>query len=72
MILALIRLPQAEYAVLGLKKLLEMNRDAVKKIFSEMDQEEVISFVNRHKYAIGLSDEGVFGDAAKNWMSLWT
>ena len=71
-ILALIRLPQAEYAVLGLKKLLEMNRDAVKKIFSEMDQEEVISFVNRHKYAIGLSDEGVFGDAAKNWMSLWT
>ncbi len=70
-ILALIRLPQAEYGVLGLKKLLEMNRDEVKKVFSGMDQEEVIQFVERHKYAIGLSDNGVFGDAKKNWMSLW-
>ena len=70
-ILALIRLPQAEYGVMGLKKLLEMNRDEVKKVFSGMDQEEVIQFVERHKYAIGLSDNGVFGDAKKNWMSLW-
>ena len=70
-ILALIRLPQAEYAILGLKKLLEMNRIAVKKVFSGMDQKEVISFVDRHKYAIGLSDKGVSGDAAKNWMALW-
>ncbi|MBQ6527639.1 MAG: hypothetical protein IJI38_03845 [Clostridia bacterium] len=64
-ILGLIRLPQAEYGVLGLKKLLEMNRDAVKKVFSGMDQKEVIQFVERHRYAIGLSDNGVFGDAAK-------
>lgn len=70
-ILALIRLPQAEYAVLGLKKLMEMNRDAVKKVFSGMDQKEVVEFVGRHKYAIGLTDDGVFGNATKNWMSLW-
>ncbi len=48
-----------------------MNRDAVKKVFSEMDQPEVRSFVERHKYAIGLSDIGLSKDAAKNRMSLW-
>lgn len=48
-----------------------MNRDAVKKVFSGMDQKGVIQFVERYRYAIGLSDNGVFGDTAKNWMSLW-
>ncbi len=70
-ILALIRLPQAEYALMGLKKLMEMNREAVKKVFSGMDQPEVIRFVERHKFAMGLTAGGLSGDARKNWMALW-
>ena len=70
-ILALIRLPQAEYALMGLKKLMEMDREAVKKAFSGMDQPEVIHFVERHKFALGLTSGGLVGDAKKNWMALW-
>ena len=70
-ILALIRLPQAEYALMGLKKLMEMNREAVKKVFSGMDQPEVVQFVERHKFALGLTSGGLIGDAKKNWMALW-
>lgn len=70
-ILALIRLPQAEYAVMGLKKLMEMNREATKKVFSALDQPEVVRFVERHKFALGLTSGGLIGDAKKNWMALW-
>ena len=70
-ILALIRLPQAEYALMGLKKLMEMNREAVKKVFSGMDRPEVVQFVERHKFALGLTPGGLTGDAKKNWMTLW-
>ena len=70
-ILALIRLPQAEYALMGLKKIMAMNREAVKKVFSRMDQPEVVRFVERHKFALGLTSGGLTEDAKKNWMALW-
>ena len=71
-ILALVRLPKAEYTVMGMKKLMDMNREATKRVFSGIDQPEVIRFVERHKYALGLSDSGsVIGKARDNWMALW-
>ena len=70
-ILALIRMPRAEYGLMGLKKLMEMNREAVKKVFSGMDQDEVIDFVERHKFALGLTSGGLMENARKNWLTLW-
>ena len=70
-ILALIRLPQAEYALMGLKKLMEMNREAVRKVFSGMDQPEVIRFVENHKFTLGLTSNSLTENARKNWMALW-
>ena len=69
---ALIRLPLAEYALLGLKKLLEMNREAVKAVFLALDNEELNAFVQRNSYALGISPDGELNPrAGKNWMSMW-
>ena len=69
---ALVRLPQAEYALLGLKKLLEMNRETVKTAFTMMDSPSVNRFIQRNTYALGLDQDGALNqEAKKNWMSLW-
>ena len=69
---ALVRLPRAEYALLGFKKLLEMNREAVRSAFTAMDSPAVNNFVRRNTYALGLDQEGALSEEAKrNWMSLW-
>ena len=70
---AMIRLPKAEYSLLGLKKLLEMNRSLVKQIFAEMDSPEVEKFIKLHAFAMGLDKTGGPGNKArKNWMDLWS
>lgn len=53
-IAALMRIPQSEYIVVGLKNLLEMNRTIVKTIFLEMDNADIIRFVNENKSVLGL------------------
>ncbi len=69
---AYVRLPEAEYALLGLKKLLEMNREAVKTVFAGMDSPAVSKFIDRNRYALGFDESGALNsDAKKNWMSLW-
>ncbi len=69
---ALLRLPQAEYTILGLKKLLEMNRETVKRVFAGMDSPALRAFIKRNGYALGLDPDGALSDEAKkNWMSLW-
>ena len=69
---ALVRLPQAEYGLLGLKKLLEMNRETVKNIFSEMDSEPVNAFIRRNRDTLGIGEDGALSKEAKrNWMGLW-
>ena len=71
-ILALVRLPQAEYTLLGYKKLLEMDRETVKAIFAATDDESLMGFVRRNMYALGLKPNGDLSASAKNnWMSLW-
>ena len=69
---ALVRLPQAEYTLLGMKKLLEMNREAVRTAFASADSAAVNGFLQRNAYALGLDQDGALSDGAKkNWMSLW-
>lgn len=69
---ALVRFPQAEYSLLGIKKLLEMNREAVKNTFLMMDDIAVSKFIKRHHFILGLDDNGNRNGAAKNnWMELW-
>lgn len=48
------RIPQADFIVVGLRSLLEMNRSIVKNIFFEMDNGDIIKFVNENKSVLGL------------------
>ena len=69
---AYVRLPQAEYAILGLKKLLDMNREAVKAVFVSLDSPAVTKFIQRNAYALGIANVTTPGKGIKeNWMSLW-
>lgn len=51
---AMFRLPQAEYTVIGLKGLLDINREAVKSVFFEMDEKKILDFIKKNGYALGL------------------
>ena len=70
-IMTLVRMPSSEYGILGMKKLLGMNREAMKQIFLRMDQKELNSFVNLHRSALGFTPQGPDKEAEKNWMGLW-
>lgn len=48
------RLPSGEFTVLGLRKLLEMNRSIVKGVFAEIDDPAIISFVKKNNFSQSL------------------
>ncbi len=66
---ALLRLSHAEYTIIGLKSLLELNRKEVKKIFLGMDDKNIISFINNNKYALGLDDSD--SNINNSWLAMW-
>ena len=49
---ALFRLPQAEYTIIGLKGLLDINREAVKAVFLQMDDSNIQRFIEKNRYAL--------------------
>ncbi|MCR4926505.1 MAG: MoxR family ATPase [Lachnospiraceae bacterium] len=51
---AMFRLGTAEYTVIGLRDLMELNRTVVKKIFLESDDPRAIRFMQENKYMLGL------------------
>ncbi len=67
---ALFRMPQAEYTIVGLKGLLEINREAVKKVFLQMDDKSIQQFIEKNGYALGLEDN-LDGDTSKKWLAMW-
>ncbi|MBO4228919.1 MAG: AAA family ATPase [Clostridia bacterium] len=67
---ALFRIPQAEYTVVGLKGLLAINREAVKSVFLQMDDTEIMQFITKHRYALGLEEETGVG-SSKKWLAMW-
>lgn len=51
---AMFRLGQAEYTVVGLRDLLELNRSLVKDIFLELNDPEIEGFIRENRYMIGV------------------
>ncbi len=53
-IAAMFRLGAAEYTVVGLRDMLELNRSVVKRLFLEQDNPEAEKFIKENKYMLGL------------------
>ena len=69
---ALVRLPRAEYAIIGLKALMKKNPELVKDAFARLDAPEVMQFIRKNGYTLGLEENGAISQQARNnWMSLW-
>lgn len=65
---AIFRIPQADYIVVGMKNLLELNRKVVKEIYLEMDDKVIMEFIQKNKYALGLEEEET---QRSKWLSMW-
>lgn len=52
---AMFRLP-AEHTVVGLKKLLDLNRAVVKPVFLELDEANIVTFIRENSYALRLGE----------------
>lgn len=52
---AMFRLP-AEHTVVGLKKLLDLNRAVVKPVFLELDEANIVTFIRENSYALRLDE----------------
>ena len=69
---ALVKLPEPEYTIMGLKELLQMNPELVKDAFARQDDPAILLFIQKNGYTLGLDDNGAITEQAKNnWMSLW-
>ena len=51
---AFFRFQESEYTVIGLRNLLEMNRETVKKVFLSMDDNDIRHFIKTNKSVFGL------------------
>ena len=69
-ILALFRLPGAEYTIVGLKGMLEINREAVKQVFYGIEDKRIRKFLENNGYMLGLEETADRG-VAKKWLSMW-
>ena len=71
----LVRLPQAEFAIRGLKALVELNRPVVKSVFMELDDDAIMQFIHQNRYAVGLDDSDTAGmisnEKKKRWLAAW-
>ena len=69
---ALVRLPKAEFTVMGLKQLMSGNSEVVKDAFNAIDDDRIHAFIRENRYTLGMDDDGAISkNALKNWMSLW-
>lgn len=69
---ALVKLPEPEYTIIGLKELLKLNPELVKDAFAQLDDPAIMLFIQKNGYTLGLDDNGAITEQAKkNWMSLW-
>jgi hypothetical protein len=67
---ALFRIPQAEYTIIGLKSLIELNRQVVKKVYMQMDDNRILAFIKKNKYALGL-DDADYSNRKNKWLAMW-
>lgn len=69
-LLAMHRLPAAEFTMIGLKNLLELSRPVVKEVYLSLDDKTVTSFIRANREALG------FGPAEsaqkkRRWLAMW-
>lgn len=66
----MLRLENDEFTMLGMRKLTEMNREAVKSVLAELDTPEVQAFVARNKAMLS-PDTNASGSERARWLELW-
>lgn len=67
---ALFRLPEAEYTIVGLKGLLEINREVIKSVVLQMNDKNIQNFIEKNGDALGLVDESET-TSSKKWLAMW-
>ena len=72
---AMFRLPRGEYTIVGLKGLLDLNRPVVKSVFAGLEDRQIMDFIRRNDYALGLgSTEApvlLEEEEKKKWLGTW-
>ncbi len=69
------RMPKAEYTVVGLKQLLDLNRPVVKQVFYLLNEQRILNFIHNNRYALGMDDSDsaglIKGEAKNRWLEAW-
>ncbi len=68
-IAAIFRLPKAEYVIMGLKNLLELNRIVAKDLVLQQDNADIMTFIEKNSYALGLDTDEKTTDG--KWLAMW-
>ena len=68
-ILSMFRLPKAEYTVVGLRQILELNRETAKRLFLETDDPRINKFLTANGYMLGTdSSQGRIKQMLDKWI----
>lgn len=71
-ILAMHRLPGAEFTLIGMKNLLDLQRPVVKEIYLAMDHKSIHQFINANKDALQIVPAKEKNQNKKrNWLAMW-
>ena len=62
---SLFRFRQAEYTIVGLKNLLELNKKLIEAMFLEIDEQRINDFIDENKAALGLENK------KNKWLAMW-
>lgn len=68
---SLFRLKKAEYIIVGLKSLLDINRKILKELFMEIDDKNITDFIDKNSYALGLDTPEDNGTGKNKWLATW-
>jgi len=68
---SLFRLKKAEYIIVGLKSMLDLNRKVIKELFLEIDDKNITDFIEKNSYALGLDTEESNGTDNNKWLATW-
>lgn len=69
-LLAMLRLNNNRFTMIGLRHLMELNREAVKRTFAEEDAPEMHAFIRRNSSLLGLS-EAQEDNKLADWLESW-
>ncbi len=70
-VLAMLRLHSDEFTMMGLRQLMELNREAVKRALAEEDAPELHAFIKHNGTLLGLSGARQGDGKRSRWLELW-